>query len=298
MSGADAPAGRILVTGATGNIGPTVLAYLRARGVPVRIGAYDPTPVAGGEPTETTEVVRLDLTDPTTFAPALEGVDRVFLLRPPAIARVGPTLNAFLDAAVTAGVTYVVFVSVAGAERNRIVPHHRVETHLAASDLGWTVLRPGFFAQNLTTAYLEDLRTENRLHVPAGDGEVAFVDTRDVGEVAAQLLVDPTGHLGRGYTLTGPRAVTFTEVAELLTDVLGRPIRYEPASVLGYLRHLGRRQLPVAQRVVQTVLHVGLRRGDAATVDPTLAQLLGRPARDLAAFLSDHRELLDGPGAR
>ena len=72
--------------------------------------------------------------------------------------------------------------------------------------------------------------------------------------------------------------MTFHEVAALLADVLGRPVTYEPASVLGYLAHLGRQGLPVPQRVVQTLLHVGLRRGDAEQVDPTLARLLGRPA--------------------
>jgi uncharacterized protein YbjT (DUF2867 family) len=207
-----------------------------------------------------------------------------------------PTINAFIDAAVEAGVGHVVFSSVAGADTNRIVPHHRIETHLAASRLGWTVLRPGFFAQNLGTSYRTDIRDHDRIHVPAGDGEVAFVDTRDVGELAAIVLADPTPHAGRGYTLTGPRAVTFGEVAALLTDALGRPIRYEPATIGGYLRHLGSRDLPVAQQVVQTVLHVGLRRDAAAPVDPTLGRLLGRSARDIADHVADHLVLWARPG--
>lgn len=198
-------------------------------------------------------------------------------------------------AAAAAGVGHVVYSSVAGAESNPIVPHHRIESHLESSPLAWTMLRPGFFAQNLATAYAADIRGDDRIHVPAGDGEVAFVDARDLGEVAAIVLADPTPHVGRGYTLTGPRAVTFAEVAASLSGVLGRPIRYEPATIVGYLRHLGRRGLPVPQRLVQTVLHVGLRRGDAADVDPTLARLLGRPARDIDDYLADHAELFARP---
>ncbi len=278
----------VLVTGASGNVGRSVVAGLLDRGMDVRTADHEPSrPAVDGVPGS----VHLDLTDPATFAPALDGIDRVFLVRPPAIARVSGTINPFIDAAAAAGVGHVVFSSVAGAEDNRIVPHHRIETHLIASGLAWTMLRPGFFAQNLATAYRTDIVDHDRIYLPAGAGQVAFIDTRDLGELAAMVLTDPGPHAGRGYTLTGPGAVTFTEVAELLSGVLGRPIRYEPASILAYVRHLGRTGLPLPQRLVQTVLHTGLRRGDAAGVDPTLAQLLGRETRDIADYIADHREL-------
>jgi uncharacterized protein YbjT (DUF2867 family) len=277
----------VLVTGAGGNVGAAVVAHLRGRGIAVRAG--DLRRRSSTERVPDVETVRLDLTDPATFGPALDGVRRVFLIRPPAIARVGPTINAFVDAAAAAGVEHVVFSSVAGAEHRRIVPHHRVETHLSRSGMAWTMLRPGFFAQNLASAYRTDIRDHDRIHVPADDGRVAFVDTRDVGGLAATILAAPVAHAGRGYTLTCPTAVSFDEVAALLGEILGRPIRYEPATVLGYLRHLGALGLPVPQRVVQTVLHVGLRRGDAESVDPTLGRLLGRRPRDLATYVVDHR---------
>jgi uncharacterized protein YbjT (DUF2867 family) len=277
----------ILVVGATGNLGRAVTLGLAARGIATRAGDIDPARAAalpqGG-------AVHLDLTDPATFGPALAGMRRVFLLRPPAIARVGPTVNRFLDAAVDGGVEHVVFSSVAGADANRIVPHHRIERHLVASGLDWTILRPGFFAQNLAGPYRTDIR-RGSLTVPAAEGRVAFLDVRDLGEVAADILVEPARHRGRAYTLTGPEAITFTEVAALLTTELGRLVTYRPATVLGYLRHLGGQQLPLPQRLVQTLLHLGLRRGDAAEVDPTLRQLLGRPPRRMADYVHDHRHL-------
>jgi uncharacterized protein YbjT (DUF2867 family) len=270
--------GRVLVTGAGGNVGRPVLEELTARGAIVR--AADRTPVEGAEFT------RLDFTDERTFAAAVDGCSAMFLLRPPAIARVGPTLGRLIDVAGAAGVEHVTFLSVAGAETNRVVPHHRVEKHLAASGIPSTMLRPGFFADNLTSAYREDI-AEGRLYVPAGAGRVAFIDARDIGEVAAIALTDPAVHAGHAYHLTGPEAVTFDEVARLLAERLGRPIRYEPATVPGYLRHLRRRGLPLAQVAVQTVLHVGLRRGDAAEVDPTIERLLGRPPRAIVQFVAD-----------
>lgn len=282
----------ILVTGATGNVGAAVVTALRAVGAPVRAAVTDPA--AARDRFGDVDTVRLDLTDPDTFATALDGVGRVFLIRPPAIARVGPTINRFVDAAAAEGVDHVVFSSVAGAENNPVVPHHRVETHLFASGLGWTVLRPGFFAQNLGGPYRSDIRDEDRIHVPAGDGRVAFVDVRDLGELAALILVAPDAHVGQAYTITGPVAVTFDEVADLLTTELGRTVRYEPASVLGYLRHLNRQGLPFVQQLVQTVLHTGLRRGDAEDVDPMLERLLGRPPRTLQDYVHDHRGLWTG----
>lgn len=279
----------MLVVGALGNVGRAVVTSLQDAGVPVRAGDRDPTRVHDRLPG--VEAVALDLTDPSTFRPALDGVGGLFLLRPPAIARVGPTLNAFVDVAVRSHIDHVVFASVAGADTNRVVPHHRVEGHLLASGLPWTLLRPGFFAQNLGGAYRADIRDHDRVVVPAGDGRVAFVDVRDLGDVAAQVFSEPARHVGRAHHLTGPAAVTFHEVAAILTDALGRPIRYEPATVTGYLAHLGRQRLSVPQRIVQTILHLGLRRGDAEEVDPTLRQLLGRPPRDLATYVTDHAHL-------
>lgn len=278
--------GAILVTGAGGNVGSAVVDALRRLDVDVRAG--DRT-TAGGEATDV-ESVALDFLDDSSFPAALEGVTSVFLVRPPAIARVGPTLNRFLDVAAESGVEHVVFSSVAGADTTTIVPHHRVERHLQASEMEWTMLRPGFFTQNLGTAYRRDIRDRDRIYVPAGTGRVAFIDTRDIGEVAAVTLADRS-HRMRAYHLTGPEAVTFEQVAEELTDVLGRSIRYEPASIPGYLRHLRSSGMGLPQTVVQTILHAGLRRGDAEEATDTVERILGRPPRTVRGYVEDHAPL-------
>ena len=279
--------GPILVTGATGNVGRAVAERLLARGHAPRGGVRDLSArrAQGADP------VVLDLHRPETFPAALAGASGLFLLRPPAIARVRPTLCALVDAAAAAGVGHVVFLSVTGAEQNRLVPHHAVEQHLLKGPVPWTILRPGFFAQNLGDAYRADLRERDELYLPAGRGRVAWVDTRDLGELAADVLLDPARHRGAAYTLTGREARDFAEVAALLTARLGRPIRYTPAGALGYLRRLRARGLPWAQALVLLVLHLGLRRGDAERVDPTLGALLGRPPRTIADYIADHAAL-------
>lgn len=285
----------ILVTGATGNVGRAVVAALRSRGLGVRAAA---TSVAGVHRVLGDEVdaVALDLRRRGSWSAALAGCRALFLLRPPAIADAKGVVNPFVDAARANGVAQIVFLSVAGADRNPLLPHYAIERHLQAADDRWTILRPGFFAQNLGDAYLRDIRDDDRLYVPAGRGRAAFVDVRDVGEVAAQTLLEPRAHRGRAYLLTGPRAESFDDAARLLSTALGRRIRYEPASIVGYARHLHRQGLPLGQIAVQTLLHLGLRLGQAARVDPTLAQLLGRAPRSLADYVRDHAALF-GPAS-
>lgn len=200
-------------------------------------------------------------------------------------------MNPFLDVARQEGVPQVVFLSVAGAGDSPIVPHHAVEQHLRQGPPGWTILRPGFFAQNLGDAYREDIARDDHIFVPAGAARVSFVDVRDVAEVAAQALINPAQHQGQRYTLTGPSAVSFAQAAQVLSRELGRTIRYQPASIPAYALHLRRSGMPLTQVVVQTILHVGLRFGQAERVDNTLADLLSHPPRTLRDYVRDHREL-------
>jgi uncharacterized protein YbjT (DUF2867 family) len=196
-----------------------------------------------------------------------------------------------LDVARTHGVSQVVFVSVAGAADNPLVPHYAVEQHLRSGPEGWTILRPGFFAQNLGDAYRDDIRNDNRIFVPAGAGRVAFVDLRDVAEVAVNALTDPATHRGQTYTLTGPEALAFTAIARILSDALAHTIHYQAASIPAYLFHLVRRGLPPTQILIQTILHVGLRFGQAQAVSESLANLLGHWPCTLRDYVRDHRDV-------
>lgn len=275
----------LLVTGATGNVGNAVLHHLSQSGETVRAAIRKP-----GEKTSLppgTETVPLDFERPETFGQALRNVRGVFLMRPPLIVRVGHTLNRFIDVAAHEGVKHIVFLSVAGAGGNVLIPHTRVEHCLRESPLLWTILRPGFFAQNFTGAYLRDIHA-GRIVLPAGEGRVAFVDALDIGEVAALALKNPVAHARKTYHLTGPAAVTFGEASNMLSSALGRPIGYEAASLSRYWKHTRSQQMEISRRIVLAMLHVGLRRDQAATVDPTMEGLLGKPTRTLEQFIDEN----------
>ena len=224
----------VLVTGAAGNVGREVVRALLQRGAQVTAADHrdERAKALFGDRVVS---ARLDFRDPTTWSAALRGAEHLFLMRPPAIADVENTLNPFVDAARLHGVDHIVFLSVAGAGKNRLVPHRKVEDHQRALGDHHTHLRPGFFAQNLETAYRDDIVRDDRIYVPAGQSPVNWIDVRDIAEVASLVLSEPGKHRAQSYTLAGPAAVPWSEVTGALSAALGRPIRYEPASILGYV---------------------------------------------------------------
>lgn len=280
----------ILVTGAAGNVGSEVVRELLRRGARVIAADYQEQRVEQlfGESVVS---ARLDFREPSTWEAALHGAEHLFLVRPPAIADVEKNLNPFVDFARSRGVDHVVFLSVAGAGKNKVVPHRKVEDHLRARGDHHTNLRPGFFAQNLGTAYRDDIVRDDRIYVPAGRKPVNWIDVRDIAEVAALVFTEPEKHRGESYTLAGPGPVPWSEVEGALSAALGRTIRYVPASVFGYFRHLSRKGLPREAILVQTILHFLLRFGQGATEDPTLERLLGRPGRSVREYVNDHARL-------
>lgn len=278
----------ILVTGSTGNVGRAAVDWLVARNHGVRAAVRDATrDIWNGQ----AELVRFDWSDPFTWEPALDGVESFVLVRPPAQGDVAATLCDFSTMAMRRGCRRVVFLSVLGAETKRWVPHRKVEEHLRRMEMSWTFLRAGFFMQNLVDSYLEDIR-EGELRLPAGRAEVAWVDARDVGEAAARSLLDGIWEQ-RSPVLTGPQALDFDEVCRELSTEIGRRVGYRPCSTVGYfLRLRARRGLPIAQCVVQAVLHRGLRSKEAAQVRDDLRLLLGRAPRTMSDYLRDRREIL------
>jgi uncharacterized protein YbjT (DUF2867 family) len=280
--------GPVLVTGATGNVGRQVVRLLLAAGEPVRAAARSRSAVveAFGD---TVEAVALDFTDPGTWDAAYIGVRRMFLLRPPHLARPRTQMVPSLERAGAVGVEHMVLLSLQGAERNPVVPHAALERWLRRSGLSWTFVRASFFMQNLTTVHVTDIRDRDQIVVPAGGGATAFVDAHDVAAVAAAAVLDPAEHRDRAWTPTGPQALTYAEVAASLSRALGRPITYTRPGVLTYARHaqtvLG---MPTGMVLVTTAIYTAARLGRADGLTNDVSTVLGRPPVSFDEFA--HRE--------
>ena len=283
----------VLVTGATGNVGRGVVERLLAAGVRVRAtvtpgSAGEVSPPVGSSP----ELVVFDFTDASTWRTAFEGVEQVFLMRPPHLGRPRRQMLPALEAAREAGVRHVVLLSLQGAEHNRLVPHAVLEKWLRESGLAWTFVRPSFFMQNLTTTHLTDIRDRDEVVVPAGAGATAFVDADDVAAVAAEALLDPGRHRNRAWTATGPRSLTYAQVAEILTDVLGRPITYARPGLVQYARHArSTLAMPWAMVAVTSAIYTVARLGRADALSDDVRAVTGRSATSFEEFARLHAAL-------
>jgi uncharacterized protein YbjT (DUF2867 family) len=285
----------VLVTGAPGNVGTPLVAELLALGARVRVAAWD-VDAAFRAFGDAVEVVPFDFTRPETLGPALAGVERMFLLRPPQIADVDGVIVPALEAARAAGVRHVVFLSIQGAERNRIVPHRKIEDRLRASGMAWTFVRAAYFMQNLSTTHAPEVRELDEIWVPAGRrSRTAHVDARDVAAIAARALTQD-GHDGHAYTPTGPAALTYDEIAAMLTDELGRPIRYADPNLVAYWRRMRRRGMPRAMVGVTLGIYMAARFGLAAGLTDDVQRIIGRAPIPMRQFVHDRRDAWSSPG--
>ena len=283
----------ILVTGGTGGVGSELLRLLSKAGIATRALARHPqraqalpgiTWIAG------------DLSKPGTLTSAFEGARTLFLLTSYYEDMVELQHNA-ISAARAAGVTYVVKISAFAASDHSRAPvgrwHYQVEKELQESGLGWTILRPHHFMQNLL-AQAEYVRTEGVVYSASGDGKIPYVDGRDVAAVAFVTLTQP-GHLGKKYVVTGSEAISYRQAAEIIGAVIGKPVRFVDESPDEARTRRVREGLPPA--VVESALAIAAYQragGKTVTITSTVTDLTGRPPRTVGEFVREHADLFRG----
>lgn len=271
----------VLVTGATGTIGSALVPALQARGATVRAMTRNPGIAFPGA-----ETVVADLSDPASVTAALTGVDAVFLNSPSAADAAALQIQ-FTDLARDAGVNRLVLLSQYAARTDSPVRflrwHAEVEAHVQQLGLDHTVLRPNLYLQALL-AFATTI-AQGWFAAPIGDAAVSAIDIRDIAESAAAVLTT-TGHTGRTYTLTGPRAVTHAEIAAAISAATGRSVVFRDAPADRFSAALA--GFPPWQRdgLVEDYAHYA--RGEAAEVYTAVADLTGHPARDITDFARDY----------
>ncbi len=277
---------KILVTGAPGNVGSEVVKELMGK-AEFRVGAYhvESAKQAFGDEID---CVRFDFLDPTTFAATFQGIEKMFLVRPPALSNVTRDIAPALNAAKAAGVRHIVFLSLQGVENNRVVPHHKIEQLIREMGFVYTFVRASFFMQNLSTTHRAEIRDHNEIAVPVGKAKTSFIDVRDIAAVAARALLE-NGHENMCYTVTGSEALDYFQVAETLSTTLGRPIRYTHPSVLKFFRQQLATGSKLGYALVLSGLYTITRFGNAKEVTPVVQNILGRPPITFKQFVTDYR---------
>lgn len=279
----------ILVTGATGNVGSQVVRALRERGAAVRAFVRDPASAAG-RLCDDIELAVGDFEDASSIRRALDGVERVFLSSADGPRKVEHEA-AVVDACADAGIELVVKASTLAADPGSpLLPlacNGRSEAHLRRSGVPWAVLASSFYMTNLLAA-ADHVRTDGALIAPAGRGAIGMIDPRDIGAAAAVVLIGD-GHAGRAYRLTGPAAITYGEIAEVLSAVLGTAVTY--VDVPGDAARQGLIAAGLPDWLVQHLdgAFARIRAGEFAEVTATVEELTGRRARMFDDFARDHR---------
>lgn len=281
----------IVVTGATGIAGSEVVRALARRGAPLRAFVRDPgraLDLLG----DGVELAHGDLADALSVRAALEGADALLLSCADDPRRVGWE-TAAIDAAAAAGVRRIVKLSAIGAAPGSPVAfwdwHGQVEEHLLRSGVPAVVLRSSPYMSNLLAGAAEVAR-RGLLRAPAGDARIALIDPRDVGEAAAAALTTEA-HDGRTLVLSGPAALTHSEVADALSAATGREVRFVDLPDDEARRGMVEAGLPevVAEQVVR--VYAMLRQGAGERTTASVEELTGRRPRDVAAWARDHAGL-------
>jgi uncharacterized protein YbjT (DUF2867 family) len=217
----------ILITGAAGLNGTAAVHEFARHGEPVRALVRNRAQARELDEMPIVELVEGDMLLPATLGPALDGVDRVLLISSTG-PRMADTQCTFIDAAKTAGVGHVVKFSGLNAAVDSAFrftrKHGEIERHLEGSGLAWTHLRPSQFMQ----VYFREVQTivnQDAFYLPMGRERLAPVDVADIAKVA-RLLMREGGHDDQSYDMTGPEALTMAEIAQRISDAVGRRIRY------------------------------------------------------------------------
>ncbi|GAX03431.1 NmrA family transcriptional regulator [Secundilactobacillus pentosiphilus] len=280
---------KILVLGSTGNIGWPIVKQLAASDdVAVVAGIYHAESVKMKQ--LGVETRHFDFLDASTFEPVLKGINKVFFVRPPELAKPERDMKPFLTAVRNHGIDQVVFISLIGVEKNPMVPHRKIERMITEMGLPHTFIRPSFFMQNLTSTHLQDIQQNHDLFVPAGRSKTSFIDTRDIAAVAVAVMQDPK-YLGQALEITGPEAITYQQAAGIMTKELGVQITYSKPSLLKFRHTMIQRGIKKGFVNVMVMLYLITQLGNAKTVNHTVEKVLHRPATSFAEFVRDNRQL-------
>lgn len=269
----------ILIIGPNGNIGKHVVNFLQTKQV-----VFHTTTL---EKKDNSDERVFDFLNPDTYKDALKDITKIFFVRPPQIGN--PTLfYPFINYCKEIGIKQLVFVSLIGIEKNPIPPHAKIEKYIVKSKINHTFLRPSFFMENLVNPHGKDIRENNEINIPAMKSRTSFIACKDIGEVAGTVLMNTEDHKNKAYSITGPDALNYYEVANLFTEKLGRKIVYTNPSLRKYSKLMIAQGHKADYVKVTKYLYLMTRLGTAKRVTTELSDVLHREATSFEEFITDN----------
>jgi uncharacterized protein YbjT (DUF2867 family) len=284
---------RILITGATGNVGVSVISFLSKNVTTLR-------PVAGVRDVDKAkkkftdipdlEYAHFDFENPDTFSEALKNIDRVFLLRPPHLADVEKYFRPLMIALTNAQIREIIFLSVQGAEKSRIIPHNKIEKLIKEFDLEYIFVRPSYFMQNLTTTFLPDIQTKRKIILPAGKAEFNLVDIENIGEASAILSKKFQDFKNRAFEITGNENKSFYRVSEIINSFVSKPVEYKSVNPFKFYSLKKSEGIPKGKILVMIMLHFSPRFRKQPKLSNAYEMLTDKKPTSLKEFVQREKE--------
>ncbi|SFE79798.1 NmrA family NAD(P)-binding protein [Flavobacterium xueshanense] len=285
---------KVLITGATGNVGTEVIKSLQ--NIDHQLDIY------AGVRNLNEDRLKLsnykvnfslfDFTDVETYKTALNGCEILFLLRPPQISEVEKYFKPIIDTCKKNGVKHIVFLSVQGVEKSKMIPHHKIEKLIVDSKIPYTFLRPAYFMQNFTTTLHKDLVNKKRIYLPAGNAKFTLVDVRDIGAVSATILTNISEHINKSYELTCNVKLTFLEMARILSDILGIDIQYISPNLISFFLTKRKEKIPTMFILVMIMLHYFPRFQKEPETTYWVQKIANRQPTTFEQFINDNKKAL------
>jgi uncharacterized protein YbjT (DUF2867 family) len=283
----------ILVTGASGNIGSEVVKQLLsdAPEVSIKAAVHSSQNVKKVKYDDRVKVIQIDYKEPETVREALNGVDKLFLLTPDVPNAADLASNVVIEAK-KAGIRHIMKQSVMGANLEADVGtmrlHRQAEKVIEQSGIPFTFLRPNEFMQNFVNFHSPSIRENNAFYVPLEDAKVSLVDVRDIAAVAVKSLTDEDRHKNKTYLITGPEALSYHQVAEILSNTTGRKINY--VNISDEEARAAMKEMGMSDWLINTVSELSdyFRKGKASEISPAVDEVTGNKPISFSQFANDY----------
>lgn len=277
--------GKIMVTGALGNVGGYVAKHLILNNQDIVVADIN-LEALKNKYGQDVKAVYFDFMDPSTYEPALKDVDRVFIMRPPHIGD-PKDIKPFIEAlSRIKHFKLVSFLSLIGIEKNPVPPHNKIEKYIEKAGLPYCHIRPSFFMQNLSGVHAHEIKYFNKIVVPVKSALTSFIDAEDIGEITAKVLSNPEQHRNKAYSITGPEALGYVEVAKIMSQLLGREITYSnPSPAFAKKYWIQVRGIDKKYATVMGLLYMMTRMGTAKTVTKTFEEVMGKKPQTFNEFV-------------
>lgn len=285
---------KVLISGATGNVGTEVIRSLHNvnHQLDIYAGVRNLNEDSIKLSSFKVNFSHFDFTDINTYKTAIEGFHIIFLLRPPQISNVEKYFKPIIDTCNEVGVKHIVFLSVQGVDKSKIIPHHKIEKLIVDSGIPYTFLRPAYFMQNFTTTLHNDLVNKKRIYLPAGSAKFTLIDVRDIGVVSAIILANISEHINKCYELTSHEKLTFSEMAIMLSEILKTDIKYSSPNLVSFFLTKRNEKTPTMLILVMIMLHYLPRFQKEPNTTDWVEKITNRQPTTFQQFIIDNKREL------